>query len=138
MQISVTIHCGFNVHACSVADITSSTLLQWEMQIFNHLFGPAASINSYTSGIVQLVQTTCKTMGGHQRDVYRPFNTFLKANNISRNSLASFRFYCLMLVFSTSFLLYVVNAQQALRSFFDLPEVQVPEYIAGCKSLAGK
>ena len=81
-----------------MADTTSSSLLTWEKTHFETPTGAAAAIHGINqkseSGIIRLVHTACEALGRHgneQSGVYQPFTTFLKSNNILRNSLAPFR-----------------------------------------------
>ena len=135
-----------------MADIASSTLLLWENAHFESVVGAAAAIGGYTkseSGIVRLIWTTCKAMGRHgseQSGVYQPFTTFLKANNILRNPLAPFRGNRFNILFYDAGVIYLLSSlikkflievwqtpNKLLRTV--LADVQVPEFITGCKAL---
>ena len=135
-----------------MADIASSTLLLWENAHFESVVGAAAAIGGYTkseSGIVRLIWTTCKAMGRHESEqsgVYQPFTTFLKANNISRNPLAPFRgnrfnilLYDAGVIYLSSSLIkkFLIEVWQTPNKLLRtvLVDVQVPEFIAGCKAL---
>ena len=80
-----------------MADVASSTLLQWELTHFEGTVGAAAHFGSTTrqseSGIVHLVKTACKALckhGSEQSGVYQPFTAFLATNSINKNPLVSF------------------------------------------------
>ena len=107
------------------------------------------SFSKSESGVVRLIRTTCKAMGRHgseQSGVYQPFTTFLKSNDVTRNPLAPFRgnrfnilFYDAGVVFYLSplikkFLLEVWQTPNKLLRAV-LADVQVPEFLAGCKAL---
>ena len=142
--------CGMHV-LVGIADTTSSTLQQWETAHFETPAGAAASIvsNKSESGIVRLICTTCKAMcrqASEQSGVYQPFSTYLKSNGIDRNPLATFRgnrfnilFYDASVVFYLSdlikkfFLEVWQTPNKLLRTV--LTDVQVPEFLAGCKAL---
>ena len=135
-----------------MADIASSTLLLWENAHFESVVGAAAAIGGYTkseSGIVRLIWTTCKAMGRHESEqsgVYQPFTTFLKANNISRNPLAPFRGNRFNILLYDAGVIYLLSSliKKFLIEVWQTPnkllrtvlvDVQVPEFIAGCKAL---
>ena len=143
--------CGMHV-LVGMADTASSTLLQWENAHFESAVGAAATIGGYTkseSGIVRLIRTTCKAMGRHgseQSGVYQPFTTFLKANDIARNPLAPFRGNRFNILFYDAGVIYFISSliKKFLTEVWQTPnkllravlaDVQVPEFIAGCKAL---
>ena len=70
-----------------MADVASSTLLQWELTHFEGTVGAAALFSSATrqseSGIVCLIRTACKALckhGSEQSGVYQPFTTYLSCH----------------------------------------------------------
>ena len=143
--------CGMHV-LVGMADTAASTLLQWENAHFESSVGAAASVgclNKSESGIVRLIRTTCKAMGrqgNEQSGVYQPFTTFLKANNVARNPLAPFRgnqfnilFYDAGVVYFLSPLIrkFLVDVWQTPNKLLRavLADIEVPEFIAGCKAL---
>ena len=143
--------CGMHV-LVGMADTASSTLLLWENAHFESTVGAATAIGGYTkseSGIVRLIRTTCKAMGRHgseQSGVYQPFTTFLKANGISRNPLAPFRGNRFNILFYDAGVIYFISSliKKFLTEVWQTPnkllravlaDVQVPEFIAGCKAL---
>ena len=143
--------CGMHV-LVGMADTTSTTLQHWENAHFDCPVGATANGTSFSkseSGVVRLIRTTCKAMGRHgseQSGVYQPFTTFLKSNDVTRNPLAPFRgnrfnilFYDAGVVFYLSplikkFLLEVWQTPNKLLRAV-LADVQVPEFLAGCKAL---
>ena len=144
--------CGMHV-LVGMADTTSSSLLTWEKTHFETPVGAAAAIHGVNqtseSGIIRLVRTACKALGRHgneQSGVYQPFTTFLKSNNILRNPLAPFRgnrfnilfydagvVYYLSTLIKTFFLDVWQTPNKLLRAV--LADIQVPEFLAGCKAL---
>ena len=88
--------CGLHL-LVGMADVASSTLLQWELTHFEGTVGAAALFGSTTrqseSGIVRLVRTACKALckhGSEQSGVYQPFTAFLATNSIKKNPPVSF------------------------------------------------
>ena len=144
--------CGMHI-LVGMADTASSTLLLWENAHFESTVGAAAAIGGgYTkseSGIVRLIRTTCKAMERHESEqsgVYQPFTTFLKANGISRNPLAPFRGNRFNILFYDAGVIYFISSliKKILTEVWQTPnkllravlaDVQVPEFIAGCKAL---
>ena len=142
--------CGMHV-LVGMADTTSSTLLQWENTHFEAPIGAATIIaaSKSESGIVRLVRTTCKAMcrhGSEQSGVYQPFTTFLKSNDIGKNPLAPFRGNRFNILFYDAGAVYYLSP--LIKKFFVdvwqtpnrllravLADIQVPEFLAGCKAL---
>ena len=135
-----------------MADTASSTLLQWKLNHFEGTEGPAGTsvlVRKSESGVGRLVRTACKALSKHgseQSGVYQSFTSFLESNGIKRNPLASFRgnrFY--ILFYDAGALYYISNLvkiffcevwqtpNQLLRAV--LSDIQVPEYLAGCRAL---
>ena len=90
--------CGMHV-IVGMADVASSTLLQWETSHFqssgveSNQHGPQF-VKKSESGTVRLIRTACKALSKHgseQSGVYQPFTNFLKSHCVSRNPLATFR-----------------------------------------------
>jgi len=80
-----------------MADVASSTLLQWELTHFEGTVGAAALFDNTTrqseSRIICLIRTACKALCKHaseQSGVYLPFTVFLVTNGIKKNPLVSF------------------------------------------------
>jgi len=89
-----------------MADVASSTLLQWELTNFEGNVSAAILFSDTTrqseSGIVRLVKTACKTLckhGSKQSGVYQPITAFLATNGIKKNLLVSFWGNVLILYF---------------------------------------
>ena len=109
--------CGLHL-LVGMADVASSTLLQWELTHFEGTVGAAALFSSATrqseSGIVRLIRTACKALckhGSEQSGVYQPFTTFLATNGIKKNPLVSFRGNRFNIVFYDSGALYYISDQ---------------------------
>ena len=143
--------CGMHV-LVGMADTTSKTLLHWESAHFDSTVGSTrtgAGFPSSESGVVRLIRTTCKAMGRHgseQSGVYQPFTTFLKSNNIKHNPLSPFKgnrfnilFYDAGVVFYLSSLIkkFLLDVWQTPNRLLKavLDDIQIPEYLAGCKAL---
>ena len=136
-----------------MADVSSSTLLQWELTHFEGTVGAAALFGSTTrqseSGIVRLVRTACKALckhGSEQSGVYQPFTAFLATNSIKKNPLVSFRGNRFNIVFYDAGALYYIS-EQVVRFFNEVwqtpnqllkavhSDIRVPELLAGCRAL---
>ena len=92
------------------------------------------------------MRTTCKALckhGSEQSRVYQALTTFLVSNGVSRNPLASFRYN--ILFYDVGALFYI---KELVKKFFIdvwqtpnqllravLADIQVAEFIAGCKAL---
>ena len=112
---------------------------------FDSPVGAAASViiaSKTESGIVRLVRTTCKAMcrhGNEQSGVYQPFTTFLKSQGLAKNrsgatGLIFFFFYDGAVCHHSSLIeKFLANSKQAAKSCS--ADVQVPEFLAGCKAL---
>ena len=143
--------CGMHV-LVGMADTTSITLLHWENAHFDSTVGSirtGAGFPSSESGVVRLITITCKAMGRHgseQSGVYQLFTTFLKSNNIKHNPLSPFKgnrfnilFYDAGVVFYLSSLIkkFLLDVWQTPKRLLKavLDDIQIPEYLAGCKAL---
>ncbi len=143
--------CGMHL-LVGMADTASSTLLQWELTHFEGTEGPAGTsvlVRKSESGVVRLIRTACKALSKHgseQSGVYKSFTSFLESNGIKRNPLASFRGNRFNILFYDAGALYYISnlvktffcevwqtPNQLLRAV--LSDVQVPEYLAGCRAL---
>ena len=140
--------CGLHM-IVGMADTTASVLCQWESTTVTATAGSGVIVRKSESGTVRLVRTACKALSKHgseQSGVYQPFTTFLLSHRVSRNPLASFkgnRFN--ILFYDVGALFYIAEfvkkffhdvwqtPNQLLRAV--LADIQVPEYIAGCKAL---
>ena len=144
--------CGLHL-LVGMADVSSSTLLQWELTHFEGTVGAAALFGSTTrqseSGIVRLVRTACKVLckhGSEQSGVYQPFTAFLATNSIKKNPLVSFRGNRFNIVFYDAGALYYIS-EQVVRFFNEVwqtpnqllkavhSDIRVPELLAGCRAL---
>ena len=144
--------CGLHL-LVGMADVASSTLLQWELTHFEGTVGAAALFGSTTrqseSGIVRLVRTACKALckhGSEQSGVYQPFTAFLATNRIKKNPLVSFQGNCFNIVFYDAGALYYIS-EQVVRFFNEVwqtpnqllkavhSDIRVPELVAGCRAL---
>ena len=144
--------CGLHL-LVGMADVSSSTLLQWELTHFEGTVGAAALFGSTTrqseSGIVRLVRTACKALckhGSEQSGVYQPFTAFLATNSIKKNPLVSFRGNRFNIVFYDAGALYYIS-EQVVRFFNEVwhtpnqllkavhSDIRVPELLAGCRAL---
>ena len=143
--------CGMHV-IVGMADIASSTLLQWET---SHFQSSGAEANQHgpqfvkksESGTVRLIRTVCKALSKHgseQSGVYQPFSNFLKSHGISRNPLAPFRgnrfnilFYDAGVVFFLAPLIQTFFTQvwqtpnRLLKAV--LADITIPEHLAGVR-----
>ena len=144
--------CGLHL-LVGMADVSSSTLLQWELTHFEGTVGAAALFGSTTrqseSGIVRLVRTACKALckhGSEQSGVYQPFTAFLATNSIKKNPLVSFRGNRFNIVFYDAGALYYIS-EQVVRFFNEVwqtpnqllkavhSDIRIPELLAGCRAL---
>ena len=144
--------CGLHL-LVGMADVASSTLLQWELTHFEGTVGAAGLFSSATrqseSGIVRLIRTACKALckhGSEQSGVYQPFTTFLATNGIKKNPLVSFRRNRFNIVFYDSGALYYIS-DQVVKFFNEVwqtpnqllkavrSDITVPELVAGCRAL---
>ena len=144
--------CGLHL-LVGMADVASSTSLQWELTHFEGAVGAAAHFGSTTrqseSGIVRLVRTACKALckhGSEQSGVYQPFTAFLATNGINKNPLVSFRGNRFNIVLYDAGALYYIS--ELVVSFFNdvwqtpnqllkavHSDIRVPELVAGCRAL---
>ena len=141
--------CGLHL-LVGIADVSSSTLLQWEATHFSEdPAGAGVLVRKSESGTVRLIRTACKAFSKHgceQSGVYQSFTTYLLSNNITKNPLLSFRGNRFNILFYDAGALYYVSPfiekfftevwqtpNQLLRAV--LADVKVPEYLAGCKAL---
>lgn len=101
------------------------------------------------SGIIRLIRTACKALSKHgseQSGVFHSFTQYLLSNGIKRNPLATFRGNRFNIVFYDAGALYYISSlvkkffievwqtpNQLLRAV--LADIQVPEYLAGCRAL---
>ena len=88
--------CGLHL-LVGMADVASSTSLQWELTHFEATVGAttlfSTTIRQSESGIVRLIRTAFKALCKHESEqsgVYQPFTTFLATNGIKKNPLVSF------------------------------------------------
>ena len=119
---------------------------------FDAPVGASASVvtaSKSEAGIMRLVRTTCKAMcrhGSKQAGVYQPFTAFLRSNEIAKNPLAPFRgnrfnilFYYAGVVYYLAPLIskFLTDVWQTPNKLLRavLADVQVPEFLAGCKAL---
>ena len=91
----------------------------------------------------------CKALSKHgceQSGVYLPFTTFLKANGVCRNPLASFRGNRFNIVFYDAGALFYIAplVQKIFKEVWQPPnqllkevsaDLSVHKYVAGCKAL---
>ena len=141
--------CGLHL-LVGIADVSSSTLLQWEATHFSEdPAGAGVLVRKSESGTLRLIRTACKAFSKHgceQSGVYQSFTTYLLSNNITKNPLLSFRGNRFNILFYDAGALYYVSPfiekfftevwqtpNQLLRAV--LADVKVPEYLAGCKAL---
>ena len=146
--------CGLHL-LVGMADVASSSLLQWELTHFEGTVGAAALfiISSATrqpeSGIVRLIRTACKALckhGSEQSGVYQPFTTFLATIGIKKNPLVSFRGNHFNIVFYDAGALYYIS-DQVVKFFNEVwqtpnqllkavnSDITVPGLVAGCRAL---
>ena len=140
--------CGLHL-IVGMADTASSVLCHWEATNVASTTGSGVIVRSSESGTVRLVRTACKALSKHgseQSGVYQSFTTFLLSHGVSRNPLASFRGNRFNILFYDAGALYYISTlvkkffidvwqtpNQLLRAV--LADIQVPEYVAGCKAL---
>jgi len=140
--------CGLHL-LVGMADTASSVLCHWEAANVTSTIGSGVIVQKSESGTVQLVRTACKVLSKHgseQSGVYQSFTAFLLSHGVSKNPLASFqgnRFN--ILFYDAGALFYIATLvrkffidvwqtpNQLLRAV--LADIQVPEYLAGCKAL---
>ena len=141
--------CGLHL-LVGMADAAASVLLQWEAAHFSE--NPTTKsvlIRKSECGIIRLVRTTCKALSKHgseQSGVYQSFTAYLRSNHIQKNPLASFRGNRFNILFYDAGAVYYIST--LIKKFFTevwqtpnqllravLADVQVLEYVAGCKAL---
>ena len=126
-------------------------MLHWENAHFDSTVGftgTGVGFPSSESGVVRLISTRVKLWEGmvvNKADVYQPLK-FLKSNTIKQNQLSQFKgnifniFFCdAGVVFYLSSLInkFLLDVWQTpnrlLKAILD--DIQIPEYLAGCKAL---
>jgi len=140
--------CGLHM-IVGMADTAASVLCHWEATSVASTPGSGVIIRKSESGTVRLVRTACKALSKHgseQSGVYQSFTSFLSSHGVPKNPLASFkgnRFN--ILFFDAGALFYIAplvkqffinvwqTPNQLLRAV--LSDIQVPQYLAGCKAL---
>ena len=140
--------CGLHL-IVGMADTASSVLIHWETTNVTSTTGSGVIVKKSESGTVRLVRTACKALSKHgseQSGIFQSFTTFLFSHGISRNPLASFRGNRFNILFYDAGALYYI-AELVKRFFIEvwqtpnqllravLADIQVPEYVAGCKAL---
>lgn len=101
------------------------------------------------SGTVRLIRTVCKALSKHgneQCGVYQAFTSYLSSKAIKKNPLATFKGNRFNILFYDAGALYYIS--DLVKAFFkdvwQTPnqllhavnqDIQVPEYVAGCKAL---
>ena len=104
--------CGLHL-LVGIADVSSSTLLQWEATHFSEdPAGAGVLVRKSESGTVRLIRTACKAFSKHgceQSGVYQSFTTYLLSNNITKNPLLSFRGNRFNILFYDAGALYYIS-----------------------------
>ena len=140
--------CGLHM-IVGMADTAASVLCQWEATTLVSATGSGVIVRKSESGTVRLVRTACKALSKHgseQCGVYQPFTSFLSSHGVSKNPLASFKGNRFNILFFDAGALFFIaplvkqffndvwqTPNQLLRAV--LSDIQVPEYLSGCKAL---